>query len=181
MRFTAALRFGSALVLGTVGCASHGASSSRRSGEAHGLFLVGFETTMFRSCDAGDWDHERMESWQVERVESDTLVLRVARDREVVPGRFAPAGVIPADVYYVRWVARRLPPRHVAEAGTIRILNAPTLAVEQVLEVRTPRKGECGYRAPGGSDAHAPKRVVQAGARVVQRSGAERDCEVVVG
>ena len=106
-------------------------------GEARGLLTTGFETALFRACDA-------LDAWPGERIGLP----------QAVAAQFAdpwPPGAETRDhrgrgyhVYYVRAIVRRRPEQP-PPAGWIRLSSAPASEIAELLEVRAPLPGECGW------------------------------------
>ena len=114
--------------------------AARAPGEVRGLYVSGFETSLFRPCNGSFTDSD-----QVVFDSAAATVINANRHLAVA----ARSGAGTYDVLYVGWVVRDLPAPPPPPEGHVRITNAPKLAVVRVLEVRAPQPGECGW-SPGG-------------------------------
>ena len=121
-------------LLAALGCA-HRRETTQRAVELRGLYRVDFETSRFQPCaDSGRLGY---------RVRADST-----RWTQSVLSRGA-ATRSGGMVYYVRWVAEILPDTAPPlPAGWVRIGGGPTVRVRDVLEMRPPQAGECGWRPP---------------------------------
>ena len=111
-----------------LGCARH-RSPAPVSDEFKGLLRSTFEASSFLPCNAPD---------------------SAAHGVRFYPGvepEAWPAGAVSRDetrgVHYVRWQARIAPSGPTPLGGTS---TAPAYWVYKVLEIRAPRRGECGYQ-----------------------------------
>jgi len=107
-----------------------------RVGEAQGLYFFGFEASHFRPCadSTGFGD----------RVSFESAADDVMRENRQAGVAWRSSGGWTYQVYYVRWVMRRLPEPESPSGSVVIIKGGPRHVVAEVLEVRAPRPHECG-------------------------------------
>ena len=121
---------GAVTVFAATSCA-HRRETAQPPADMRGLYRVDFETNRFQPC-----------------ADSGRLGYRVRADsaRWTQRGRPQGAATPSGTIYYVRWVADVLPDTAPPPPpGSVRIGGGPTVRVRDILEMRPPRDGECGW------------------------------------